>query len=129
MATYRITGCRQGHGMDADKFYNVDDHYKATSPEEAKEKARSVGVHVERVELLKTIELDCPPGFPRPNHLIKSVIKDTGLELKEPVATMMGNFTWDYSEVSNEQWMEAQPILKERITKLYNKGTIRYGSW
>jgi len=77
----------------------------------------------------KTIELDCPPGSPRPGDLIDSVIEGTGLPKKDDCSRFFGNWTWDYSEVSDEKWEKAQPILEERITQLYNEGWIRYGSW
>ena len=78
-----------------------------------------------------TIELDCAPGGIRPGDLIAGVIKDTGLPVSEPVAKVFGNWTWDYSEVEGiaDLWLKAQPILKERISALYNSGRIRYGSW
>ena len=77
----------------------------------------------------QTIELDCAPGYPRPDDLIKGVIEGTGLESRDDVSRIMGNFTWDYSDVSSEVWAKARLILKKKITELYNKGTIRYGSW
>jgi hypothetical protein len=77
----------------------------------------------------KTIDLDCSPGNPRPDKLIEGVIKDTGLPLKDPVSKFVGNFMWDYSELSDEEWMRIQPILKKRILKLHKRGVIRYGSW
>jgi hypothetical protein len=79
--------------------------------------------------MIKTIELDCPPGAPRPDELIQGVIKDTGLELREPVGKFFGNFTWDYRDVPDDVWLKAKPILKTRITALYQCGRIRYGSW
>jgi len=77
----------------------------------------------------QTIELDCPPGFPRPDDLIADVIKETGLEKKEACSRVFGAFTWDYNDVDELKWVEIQPILKERIEKLYSDGVIRYGSW
>ena len=77
----------------------------------------------------KTIELDCPPGGVRPGDLIGKVIAGTGLKKKKHISCFFGNWTWDYSEVTDEDWMKIQPILMERITDLYNKGIIRYGSW
>jgi len=76
-----------------------------------------------------SIELDCPPFYPRPGDLIAGVIEGTGLVLKEDVSKVFGNWKWDYSEVSCEEWDKIQPVLKERITKLYESGRIRYGSW
>lgn len=77
----------------------------------------------------QSIELDCPPGNPRPGDLIESVIQGTGLPRREPCSTFFGNWKWDYNDISNEEWKDVQPILKQRITELYNSGTIRYGSW
>lgn len=77
----------------------------------------------------KTIELDCPPGGIRPGDLIGGVIEGTGLELRDDSSRSFGNWTWHYDDVDDETWEAAKPILKERITKLYNEGRIRYGSW
>lgn len=78
---------------------------------------------------LQTIELDCPPGALRPGDLIGGVIKGLGLTEKETVSRFFGNWVWDYSEVPSKRWKKIQPILKERIEKLYHSGAIRYGSW
>jgi hypothetical protein len=77
----------------------------------------------------QTIELDCAPGNPRPSDLLPGVIKDTGLTYRDPVSIFFGNWTWDYSDIAAEEWQKIKPTLKERITFLYNKGLIRYGSW
>lgn len=81
-------------------------------------------------EEARTIELDCPPGFPRPGDLIGGVIEGTGLPEIAPCSMLFGEWTYDYTNlVTAEKWAEVQPILKERITALYNAGAIRYGSW
>ena len=78
----------------------------------------------------KTIELDCPPGNPRPGYLIAGVIKDTGLKEKDPHSTMFGNWTWVYTDdVTDEQWEHIAETLELRIHALYKRGLIRYGSW
>ena len=77
----------------------------------------------------QTIELDCPPGFPRPGDLIGGVIKGTGLPKRDTVGRFFGNWTWDYSDIPKEKWKKAQVITKDRVTALYNQGLIRYGSW
>ena len=77
----------------------------------------------------QTIELDCPPGEPRPGDLIAQVIKGTGLEPRADVSRFFGSWIWDYSDIPPGQWERIQPILKKRITRLYRAGLIRYGSW
>jgi hypothetical protein len=77
----------------------------------------------------QTIELDCPPGLPRPGDLIDGVIEGTGLPKRDSVSRCFGNWKWDYNDIPEEQWNEINPILRERIVKLYNAGVIRYGSW
>lgn len=77
----------------------------------------------------QTIELDCAPGFPRPDSYIDAIIDGTGLERRETAARFFGNWTWDYSDVPSDKWEAIQPTLKERISKLYHSGQIRYGSW
>lgn len=75
------------------------------------------------------IELDCPPGWPRPGDLIEGVLEGTGLEVKEPGAKFFGNWAWFYEEVPAERWAEIQKIVKPRIEELYHRGMIRWGSW
>lgn len=77
----------------------------------------------------QTIELDCAPGWPRPGDLLSEVIKDTGLEAREPVWTCFGNWKWDYSDVPAEQWASIRLMLREHIIDLHKQGFIRYGSW
>lgn len=57
------------------------------------------------------------------------MVAGLGLPEREPRSRLFGNWTWDYSDVPDEVWIGVQPILKERITKLYYQGLIRYGSW
>jgi hypothetical protein len=80
-------------------------------------------------DMEQTIEIDCAPGTPRPDTYIAGVIKDTGLQAKEPCSKQFGNWVWDYSEVPAEKWAEIRPILKTRVEALYHSGAIRYGSW
>lgn len=77
----------------------------------------------------QSIELDCAPGYPRPGDLIGEVIKGLDLPEKETCSRVFGNWKWDYSEIAPEKWSEVRPFLKARIKALYDRGTIRYGSW
>ena len=78
---------------------------------------------------IQSIELDCPPGSPRPGDLLPGIVEGTGLQIKEPFTKFFGNWTWDYSDVPADEWDKIKPLLKERITSLYEAGLIRYGSW
>jgi len=51
MPKYVVAGCRQGYGMDADKFYNTVEEYEAVDHEEAKSMASKDGIWVERCTL------------------------------------------------------------------------------
>lgn len=77
-----------------------------------------------------TIDLDCAPGSPRPGDLLPNVLK--GLKIrKNPEDTtvrLFGNWEWTFN-TTEEKYKEVKPIIKERITALYNQGLIRYGSW
>lgn len=79
----------------------------------------------------QTIELDCPPGNPRPGDLLPSVIKDTGIpeDNREPVSKLFGNWEWNYDDVPEEIWLKARPTIKKRIERLFKGGIIRYASW
>jgi hypothetical protein len=78
---------------------------------------------------METIELDCPPGALRPGDLIGGVLEGTGLAAGETVSRFFGNWTWAF-DVPRDEWVERiQPIIRPRITALYEAGVIRYGSW
>jgi len=77
----------------------------------------------------RTIELDCPPGYPRPGDLFEEVIAGTLLPLREPVAKLFGCWTWDYGDVPEATWQDAQQVVGPRIEALHARGVIRWGSW
>ena len=77
----------------------------------------------------RTIELDCAPGYPRPSDLIDGVLVGTGLTSENIVSKCFGNWTWQYKDVSDEDWDKVVELVKPRIRKLYDNNKIRYGSW
>jgi hypothetical protein len=78
---------------------------------------------------MESIELDCPPGDPRPGDLIAGVLDGTGLAVPESESRVFGNWTWTF-DVPRDDWVgRIQPIIKPRIEALYHAGVIRYGSW
>lgn len=79
--------------------------------------------------IMQTIEIDCPPGDPRPGDLIADVIAGTGLPAKDADSKFFGCWSWSY-DIPRDEWeMRIQPIIKPRIEALYERGVIRYGSW
>lgn len=84
------------------------------------------------MESLPSIELDCPPGNPRPWDLIEGVLKNTGFTLNDFAQTpaVFGHVSWILRDsAKTKAYMEIRPFIKERVTALYNQGLIRYGSW
>src|SRR5262249_33630761 len=81
-----------------------------------------------------SIELDCPPGSPRPNDLIAGVLRGTGLLVSDfdTGNPFFGHQTWILkpgSEDKDTAFTSNKPLFKTRITALYNRGAIRYGTW
>ncbi len=80
-----------------------------------------------------SIELDCPPGNPRPNDLIAGVLADTGLEVSdfETGSPFFGHQTWVLkADVDKDElFKQSKPIFAKRVEVLFNSGLIRFGSW
>ena len=77
-----------------------------------------------------SIELDCPPGDPRPNDLIAGVLKDTGLEVTDfdTGTPFFGHQTWILKEGAGKDELFTsirREVIKDRIVELYNGGWIR----
>jgi hypothetical protein len=77
----------------------------------------------------QTIQLDCPPGDPRPDDLIEGVIENLDLPKRDHLGCLFGWWVWDYSDIDPEHWKKIKPTLKRRIGALYKKGIIRAGGW
>jgi len=79
----------------------------------------------------QTIDIDCAPGSARPDTYIKYVVGPyvQGDLDKRIVGKWFGNWTWDFSDIPSENWESWKDYRGEKMTELYNKGCIRYGSW
>ena len=80
-----------------------------------------------------SIELDCAPfSGPRPGDLLPQVIAGTPLEGKlvadKPESAAFGNWCWGF-ELPEEEYEAFREIIRQRVSALYNQGSIRYGSW
>jgi len=80
-------------------------------------------------QLDQIIEIDCPPGAIRPDAVLETILEGTGIEPVPAESTWFGNWTFNFNHVPKEIYEKARPIIKERLTKFYNKGVIRYASW
>lgn len=78
-----------------------------------------------------TLEIDCPPGLPRPGDLLQHVLEGTGVVLDSSATTsrLFGCWTWNIPEEYESAYLEHRELIKDRLEKLYNEGTIRYASW
>lgn len=78
-----------------------------------------------------TIELDCDPFSPRPNTLLPGVLNGTELTADDFVNTsrLFGNWTFNIIKEKEEIFQKYRQHFKNQVTKLYNSGAIRYGSW
>jgi len=80
-----------------------------------------------------SIELDCPPGNPRPKDLIESVLVETGLTVDDfdTAPPWFGHQTWILKESAGKDalFTSCKPTFKERCTALYNAGIVRYATW
>lgn len=77
----------------------------------------------------QTIEIECPPGPPRPGDLIKKIVEGSGLPLRKEVSRSFGLWTWDYSDLTPEEWAKAEKIIAPKLKELYAKGIARYISF
>ncbi|MBZ9537075.1 hypothetical protein KGR20_23225 [Cytobacillus oceanisediminis] len=78
----------------------------------------------------KFILIDCDPLAPRPNRVLKKVLKGTGITSeKEPIFKIFGAWKWDYSEVDDETWNKVIETIEERLDLAYENGWARRVSW
>jgi hypothetical protein len=78
-----------------------------------------------------TIELDCPPGTPRPGDLLPGVLAETEVSLDpdETVSRLFGNWMWEIPAAQEAAFLKSRNVIKSRIKELHTAGLIRYGSW
>ena len=79
---------------------------------------------------MKVIEIDCAPGFARPDSRLCEVLEGTGIEPKEPVAMWFGNwiFEWTDDEIPDDKWDELKKIVMPRLKDLCEvREQIRWG--
>lgn len=79
----------------------------------------------------RSIELDCPPGDPRPSDLLPGVLDGTGvvLDLQEPSGAFFGCWEWVIPPDQLGAYNANRDLIKSRVEALYRSGHIRYGSW
>lgn len=91
------------------------------------------------------IEIDCPPGYTRPQHYFDNIAKrlqqssdecvcNVGKRIEglSPISAKFGSWNWIInfdSENEKNTFTKVQQIFNSELTKLYNSGAIRYASW
>ena len=80
---------------------------------------------------MHTIELDCPPGNPRPDDLLPEALMGTDLTPNDFVveSKFFGNWTFVLKAELDDKYLWRRDRIKENITALYDAGLIRYASW
>ena len=80
---------------------------------------------------MTTIELDCAPFCPRPDTYLPGVIEGTGLTPDDFVITSKLFGCWEFTLKSEkkELYDNNKDKIADRVKSLYEKGSIRYGSW
>jgi hypothetical protein len=78
-----------------------------------------------------TLELDCPPGNPRPGDLLDFVMEGTDIPLNpwKPDSALFGCWMWRIPPDFEKRYEVFRDAIAIRIQTLYEKGQIRYGSW
>ena len=81
-----------------------------------------------------SIEIDCPPGFPRPGDLFPAVLANTGLTVADFDNTnkLFGHWTWVLKEGNpyrDALFTRNREVFRVRLTEMYEAGYARYVSW
>lgn len=81
-----------------------------------------------------SIEIDCPPGFPRPGDLFPAVIANTGLKVEDfdNTGKLFGHWTWVLKEgdpTRDALYTRNRPLFEFRLVQMYEAGYARYVSW
>jgi hypothetical protein len=75
-----------------------------------------------------TIEIDCPPGAPRPDEYMKDICKDIlKQEYHNPISTFFGEWDWKFEVLKSEADGIKEKIM-DYLKSLYYKNCIRYGA-
>lgn len=77
----------------------------------------------------QALVIECEKDKGVPSDYINDVILGTGLPMRTPSSKAKGRWTWDYSDISREQWQMALPTIRERMSALYECGVARHISW
>jgi len=79
----------------------------------------------------QTIEIDCPPGEPRPDFFMDTIIARSGLNIKCPETShrCFGEWGWDFSHLDVTTWGVLKATAREYLTEAHNQGLIRYAGW
>jgi len=77
------------------------------------------------------IIIDCPPFKHRPDEILEQIIQNTDLLIDDfiKVSTCFGAWTFKIVKNKESNYLNKQKDIGEKLTKLYNIGSIRYAEW
>ena len=75
------------------------------------------------------MEIDCPPGAPRPGYFIEGVLEGIAdaTVYAEPVRRLYGEWAWKFN-LETTSWPTQEKTIMKRLAVLYDAGAIRYWS-
>jgi hypothetical protein len=81
-----------------------------------------------------SIEIDCPPGSPRPNDLFPGVLLGTGLKAGDfkNTSRFFGEYVWVLlpgDPKKDAKFTASKPLFKKRLTALHERGLVRFATW
>lgn len=75
-----------------------------------------------------TLIIDCPPGNPRPDDILRDILVDLTLKYEdfEKLYSLFGEWGFRTAKTPTEDDKKA---IAARLTSAYNCGQIRYAEW
>jgi hypothetical protein len=77
------------------------------------------------------IEIDCPPGYTRPDDVLKTVLDGSPLTINDfiLVSKCFGNWTFKLNADKEGEYVKHQLFIGSKLERAYRAGTIRYAAW
>lgn len=66
---------------------------------------------------------------PKATDILARALLGTGLSTRPPVKVEMGEYTWDYNDVSDLLWEHVVRMLRTRMNRMHEQGLLAYAKW